>query len=228
MTAEATVKTWANNWDEENAMEDDHAYMWRRMIETIAEPVLTDKSVLDFGCNQGGFLRELWKLRPFKSGVGVDIATESVKIAEERKPDAALSYKTPDYLDSCGQVFDLAFSHEVLYLLPDLAAHAATIKGALKPGGSYYAAIGCHTDNPQWDNWVKLISEYSNVTVQSYSPDDYARAFFDEGFRVTARPFLLDDFILIKENNDYFPKLNDSLDYHTKHKLLFRFIAPSA
>ena len=108
-------------------------------------------------------------------------------------------------------------------LLPDLAAHAQTIKSVLKPGGIYYAAIGCHTQNPQWDRWRGLITEYSNVPVQDYSLDDYANAFYAEGFSVSAKPYRFEGFVPLKNENPYFPSLRDSLDYHSTHKTLFRF-----
>jgi predicted rRNA methylase YqxC with S4 and FtsJ domains len=40
----------------------------------ILETDLSDRAILDFGCNQGGFLRFLYSQRPFKRGVGVDLA----------------------------------------------------------------------------------------------------------------------------------------------------------
>ena len=219
----AKVGRWTGGAETENAMEQEHAPLWQRMIDCIVEPSLSDKDVLDYGCNQGGFLRLRWQQKPFRKGMGVDIAAESVANAESRKPDDALSYRTLDVLDDCEAAFDVAFSHEVLYLLPDLAAHAKTMRCVLRPGGSYYAAIGCHTDNPFWENWKKLIAAYSAVPVQTYAPEDYLRAFDDQGFSVSVRPFMLQDFIPVKPDNAYMPRVVDSIHYHTQYKLLFRF-----
>jgi len=143
------LKTWAATDDEENAMDDDHRHLWRQMIDHIAEAKLTGMNVLDYGCNQGGFLRLLHRMRPFEAGVGVDLAEASLAKAAAQTTAEPLSFYPVAMLDRYQGAFDIAFSHEVLYLLPDLAAHAALIKKALKPGGAYYAAIGCHTDNPQ-------------------------------------------------------------------------------
>ena len=49
--------------------------------------------------------------------------------------------------------FDMAFSHEVLYLLGDLPAHAAGLLAALKPGGSYFAVVGVHAGSPLMSAW---------------------------------------------------------------------------
>lgn len=43
--------------------------------------------------------------------------------------------------------FDIAFSHEVIYLIEDIAQHAADMLRVLKPGGVYYAVTGCQFDN---------------------------------------------------------------------------------
>ena len=49
--------------------------------------------------------------------------------------------------------FDVAFSHEVLYLLEDLAAHAASLFEALRPDGSYFAVMGVHEGSPMMSEW---------------------------------------------------------------------------
>lgn len=218
-----SVAKWAGTAEEEDAMNDDHAPLWERMIELTVTGRCADLKVLDYGCNQGGFLEMLYKKSPFKEGVGVDIASESIAFARQRLSRLPVNTGHPEMLDTMQGSFDLAFSHEVLYLLPDLAAHAALIKKALKPGGVYFAAIGCHTDQPLWDEWRTLIGSYSTVKVQDYSLDDYANAFFNEGFRVAAQPYRLDGFFPLKKNNPYFPKVADSLRYYDSDKVLFRF-----
>lgn len=216
------LSTWTTTQAEEDAMNDDHYPLWQQLIRHIGETDLSAASVLDFGCNQGGFLRLLAKEKPFREGVGVDIAAASVQEAQSKAP-ANIQYRLADTIQNELNRYDLAFSHEVLYLLPDLAAHARLMRQVLKNGGVYYAAIGCHTDNPLWADWAKLISTYSNVTVQNYSLDDYANAFFNEGFKISARPYAFADFVPLKQANPYFPKVTNSLDYYTVQKTLFRF-----
>jgi SAM-dependent methyltransferase len=217
------INTWANTQTEEDAMYGDHYYLWCQMIEHMQENNLLGKSVLDFGCNQGGFLRVLYDTKPFKSGVGVDLASNSIDKANSLSDNRPITYHDPEYPITNSLNFDLAFSHEVLYLLKDLDEHASYIKNVLTTDGVYYAAIGCHTENPSWDHWVSLISDYSNIQVQNYSLDDYAQAFFDHGFEVSARAFNYSGFIPIKNDNSYFPKIKDTIDYHNIVKTLFRF-----
>ena len=87
-------------------------------------------TVLDYGCNQGGFLRLLYDNRPFRSAVGIDIARESVARAELLKGQRPIEYRVADSAASLECTFDYAFSHEVIYLLPDLAAHVRAGRAA--------------------------------------------------------------------------------------------------
>lgn len=217
-----TIKTWANTNREETAMNDDHMDLWLRMIRMLPNRDFKDKTILDFGCNQGGFLKTLYSLHPYKEALGVDIAEDSLEIANANIASEPVDYMHTGFLNKYAGHFDIAFSHEVMYLLSDLREHAKLMKSCLKENGIYYAAIGCHTDNPQWAKWKKLISAYSNVPVQNYSLDDYAQAFFKEGFSVSVAPFAMDDFIALKQYNEYFPSVTDSIDYYTKHKVFFR------
>ena len=218
------VKTWAKDWAEENAMNDDHGHLWRQLVLHLEEESLAGKEVLDYGCNQGGFLRLLFEMKPFRRGTGADIALDSLAMARQKAGGLPLDFVSVPELKNRKAAFDVALSHEVLYLLPDLAAHAALIARVLKPGGVYYAAIGCHTGNPQWLRWRDIIAKYSNVEVQDYNLDDYAQAFFNAGFSVSARPYAFQGFVPLKRQNVYFPRIADSLHYHTVDKTLFRFV----
>lgn len=217
-----TVRTWAIDQEEEDRMNDDHAPLWRQMI-ALSCPAQGDECVLDFGCNQGGFLEMLYRQRRYEKAVGVDIAADSLTVARKRLANLPVTLGDPAILSDMKDIFDRAYSHEVLYLLPDLNAHAATIKNVLKPGGAYYAAIGCHTDQPLWPQWKPLIESYSSVPVMSYSLDDYANAFADAGLDVALQPYRLTGFLPHRKGSAYFPKATDTIRYYTQDKVLFRF-----
>ena len=148
--------------------------------------------VLDIGCNQGGFLRMLHDSVSFAEGVGVDLATERVALAEAHKGDRTLRYLATDQLSDAGTGFDVAFSHEVIYLIGDLADHARQVFEILRPGGAYYAVTCCHRDNPLWATWRPGIEVVSNVPVPDHSVGDIATAFRDAGFDVAINRFLAD------------------------------------
>ena len=112
----------------------------------------------------------------------------------------------------------------MLYLLPDLAQHANDIKAALRPGGAYVAAMGCHTDSAVWSRWRKVIVETSSIPIYDHSLDAVAKAFSAAGFTVAVRPLDLDAFMPVTVGSAYFPKVVDQLRYYSQDKVLFRFV----
>ncbi|MDT8267749.1 methyltransferase domain-containing protein, partial [Roseomonas sp. DSM 102946] len=98
--------------------------------------------------------------------LGVDIAEDSIAAAQALKGLAPLDFAVAADLSPWRGSFDIAFSYEVVYLLPDLAAHAAGIHAALRPGGVYYAVTGCHTAMPLWPAWRELIGGITHAPVQ--------------------------------------------------------------
>lgn len=224
MNRPSTIATWNRNPAEEEAMGAAHAPIWRRMIDVAVTQDLHASTVLDYGCNQGGFLRLLYDRHPYKGAVGIDIARESVGRAELLKGQRPVEYRVADNAASLGRVFDYAFSHEVIYLLPDIAAHARDIRAALRPGGAYIAAIGCHIDSSVWAHWRRVIAETSSIPIYDHSLEDVARAFSAAGFSVSARPLALDAFMPVTLGSAYFPKITDQLRYYSDDKVLFRFV----
>ena len=220
----STIATWNRNPADEEAMGAAHAPIWRRMVDVSLPHDLRESTILDYGCNQGGFLRLLYDTHPFKSAVGIDIARESVARAELLKGQRPITYRVADQAASLGQSFDFAFSHEVIYLLADLAAHARDLRAALRPGGAYIAAMGCHTDSSLWPRWRTLIAASSSIPIYDHSLDDVSKAFTETGFNVAVRPLALNAFMHITIGSAYFPKVTDQLRYYTSDKVLFRFV----
>src|SRR5262249_29187994 len=163
MSRPSTIETWNRNPADEEAMGAAHAPIWRRMIDVSVPHDLSQSSVLDYGCNQGGFLRLLYDRHPFKRAIGIDIARESVARAELLKGHRPIDYRVADRAAGLGKSFDFAFSHEVIYLLPDPGQHARDMHAALRPGGAYVAAMGCHTGSAVWPHWRKLIADNSSI-----------------------------------------------------------------
>src|SRR5690348_1647342 len=143
----STIATWNRNPADEEAMGAAHAPIWRRMVDVSVPHDLSASTVLDYGCNQAGFLRLLYDNHPSRAAVGIDIARESAARAELLKGHRPIQYKVADQAGSRGETIDFAFSNEVICLLSDVAEHARDMRQAQRPGGTYIAAIGCHTDS---------------------------------------------------------------------------------
>ncbi|HEJ7128588.1 MULTISPECIES: class I SAM-dependent methyltransferase [Serratia] len=221
----STIPTWYRDPRAEEAMADGHAPIWRHLIGLVAENELSGVKVLDFGCNQGGFLRLLYQLRPFQQGLGVDIARRSVDEANRLKGHLPVVYQTDTRLNGWDDHFDIAFSHEVIYLIDDIALHAADILRVLKPGGVYYAVTGCHTGNPLWPQWRERVAADTHTVVQDRSLADYARIFSAAGFQVSARRLGFSGFVPY-EPDGWMPDIAAAIDYYWHTKTVFRLAKP--
>jgi 2-polyprenyl-3-methyl-5-hydroxy-6-metoxy-1,4-benzoquinol methylase len=94
-----TIATWYVDSAAEDRMSDSHAPIWRLLIDVMVERDLSEKSVLDFGCNQGGLLRHLYAIRPFRKALGIDIAKQSIAKAESLKGNLPVQHIVGGTLD---------------------------------------------------------------------------------------------------------------------------------
>ena len=60
------------------AMQDEHGFIWRAMLDTI-DVGLAGGRVLDAGCNRGGFLRLLADRHGITEGFGYDPAAGAIR-----------------------------------------------------------------------------------------------------------------------------------------------------
>src|SRR5207248_6325878 len=103
----------------DEAMQDEHGFIWLAMLETI-DVDLAGKRVLDAGCNRGGFLRLLADRSGIAEGWGFDPAAGAIADARRLAGERRLTFEAADAVPAGWRDFDVAFSHEVLYLLDDL------------------------------------------------------------------------------------------------------------
>jgi SAM-dependent methyltransferase len=218
---------WQEGTDGDQRMEDSHHVFWRKVIEMIVETDLRHATILDFGCNQGGFLRLLYTHRPFQHGVGVDLARQSIAVANQRKGYLPITYNAAATLQPYAQCFDLAVSTAVVYLLADLPAHAREIKQALKPGGVYYATFTDYTGNPSFASIRDTINRHGTVTMQPHTLDDIAQAFHGVGFQVSLRRMTPAGYIPLSFPDRTFLCLADRMQYEYTQAYIFRCVAPS-
>jgi SAM-dependent methyltransferase len=210
----------------EQRMEDNHGRHWRKILDCITENDLHEKHILDFGCNQGGFLRFLYQERPFACGIGVDLARHSIAIANQRKGSLPLDYVATATLDAYPARFDLAFSSAVIYLIPDLSDHAHQIRHALKPGGVYYATYTDYQGNPSLPKMETEINRFGAIKMQMHSLDDIALAFQEAGFSVGLRRLPTTGFVPIEVPERFYQRVADRMQYEYEQAYIFRFIVP--
>jgi SAM-dependent methyltransferase len=211
---------------EDEAMQDEHAFLWRAMLDTI-DIDLAGRRVLDAGCNRGGFLRLLVDDAKIAVGYGFDPAPGAIDDARRLARGRPLTFEACDTVPGGWTGFDAAFSHEVLYLLHDLAAHAAAMFAALAPDAPYFAVMGVHAGSPLMAAWHASVTD-ELALPELYDVDDVVAVFAGAGFDVSVARLQL-RFVPVaagQGGHQHGRDLMDWLDYYTRDKVMFRFTRP--
>jgi SAM-dependent methyltransferase len=205
----------------DEAMQEEHGFIWEAMLETI-DLNLAGSRVLDVGCNRGGFLRLLADRCGIAEGFGYDPAVAAVEDARRIAGNRPLRFEAANTVPTGWTGFDVAFSHEVLYLIEDLPAHARAIYAALEPGGVYFAVMGVHAASPLMAEWHAANAEELDLP-SLYEIDDVLAAFGAAGFEAAAGRLAM-RFVPVKgHGHGDRGTLLDWLAYYYDHKLLLRF-----
>lgn len=183
--------------------------------------------ILDFGSGGGGFLKLVDLVLPGKNLTGIEIDDGLVSKCQE----ACLSnFSFINYreMNSLGDgSFDISFSQEVIYTLPDVKQHAEEIFRVLRGGGYYIASMGCHIENPTWPKRRSAIRSSEKYYAYDYSLDEVARVFYDVGFRVSIKR--LPVHVPLKfsfDINSEFSSINELLESSHEQKIMFAFMKP--
>jgi SAM-dependent methyltransferase len=206
---------------EDEAMQEEHGFIWRAMLDTI-DVDLSGSRVLDVGCNRGGFLRLLFDECGIAAGFGYDPAPGAIVDAIRLSGDRPLEFEAAEIVPPRWPAFDVAFSHEVLYLVHDLPSHAAAIHQSLVPGGVYFAVMGVHAATPNMADWHARNAQRLNLP-QLYPLDDVIGAFAGAGFE-SAVARLKMGFVPASSHAPSFPS---GLEYFYDHKVVLRFKKPA-
>jgi len=208
---------------EDEAMQEEHGFLWRALLDTI-DIDLAGRRVLDAGCNRGGFLRLLVDDAAIAQGYGFDPAAGAIEDARRLAGDRPLTFETGDTVPAGWAGVDAAFSHEVLYLLHDLASHAGTMLAALAPGAPYFAVMGVHAGSPLMTAWHASVAG-ELALPKLYDLDEVVEVFDGAGFDVSVARLRL-GFVPVsggRGGHEHRRGLMDWLDYYTRDKAMFRF-----
>jgi len=212
---------------EDAAMQDEHGFLWRAMLDTV-DVDLAGRRVLDAGCNQGGFLRLLVDGCGIAEGRGFDPASEAVADARRLAGSRPLTFETASAVPEGWVDFDVAFSHEVLYLLHDLGAHATSMFAALAPGAPYFAVMGVHAGSRMMTEWHASAADELSLP-KLYDLDEVAATFARAGFAVSVAALEL-RFVPVSGGHgghEHQRDLAGWLDYYRRDKVMFRFTRPA-
>jgi len=100
----------------------------------------TCESIMDFGCGTGLGIEFLQESFHPSSITGIDVSSESLKIAEKTYPEPSIEFYHPDHYRSTGK-FDLVHANGVFHHIDEKDRQEAIlyIQQSLRPGG--YCAI---------------------------------------------------------------------------------------
>ncbi|RCU48005.1 class I SAM-dependent methyltransferase [Haloplanus salinus] len=128
-----------------------------RVVIDQLEPWSFD-SLIDVGCGDGRFLRELAAERPSVDSLGIDYSERSIAMARGMNPD--VDYEVVDLLsDEVGREFDVATAVEVLEHIPpdDLRAFVSRIADLLADDGRFVLTVP-HENKPVQDKHYQHFS----------------------------------------------------------------------
>jgi SAM-dependent methyltransferase len=223
MTGVGNDQYWRSAAHDE-AMQDEHAFVWRAMLDTI-DVDLAGQRVLDAGCNRGGFLRLIADEHRIAEGFGYDPAAGAVEDARRLAGGRPLRFEASSSVPEGWSGLDVAFSHEVLYLLQDLAGHALGIHRALRPGGLYFAAMGVHAGSPLMAEWHASNRDELRLPPL-YEIDDVLATFERVGFEASTARLATRFVPAAGRGHHHHGRSLDWLAYYYDQKLLLRFARP--
>jgi SAM-dependent methyltransferase len=222
----AVVEPYWRGAAEDEAMQDEHGFLWRALLDST-DIDLEARRVLDAGCNRGGFLRLLVDDSGIAEGYGYDPASAAIDDARRLAGQRPLTFETAVTVPTDWPEFDVAFSHEVLYLLHDMAFHAAAIFTALKPGAPYFAVMGVHAGSRLMSAWHESVA--SDLALpRLYDLDEVVEIFDGAGFEVSVARLKV-GFVPVsarRGGHEHRRGLMDWLDYYERDKVLLRFTRP--
>ncbi len=206
-------------------IENGNITFWTAMVNEVIPPHTGQEVVLDYGCGDGQFLRLLHNMRPFASGLGIDVDAKLIETARGNKREGEpIEYGMPAALEGVRQRFDLAFSQEVFWMVEDLDELARTMYRVLKDKAEYYATMGCHIENPLWPHRRRVLQS-EGYRVFDYSLDEVADTFYRAGFEVGLKRLPVEYFNLFHPEftRRRAQSLSRLVETTHEHKMLFYF-----
>jgi ubiquinone/menaquinone biosynthesis C-methylase UbiE len=170
MPTEDYNEGWEFKWDDMK-MYGPFSRHLRRIIKKMIRP-LDFKSVLDVGCGQGSFLKELQTEFPNIRTHGIDISRTAVELARKRMPNGQFYVVdiTETFLDD---ICDLVVCSEVLEHIPDDLVALQNLK---KMTGKYLLVS---TPQGKMREFEKQVGH-----VRNYAPGELVKKIESSGFKI--------------------------------------------
>jgi cyclopropane fatty-acyl-phospholipid synthase-like methyltransferase len=200
---------------------------WSALIAHIErDHVQAPAAILDIGCHTGGLLQQLSRRFRDAALIGIEPLAAARAAAAQRLRDAARSVTLLDPADWArvpAAGIDLITSHETLYLEADLPRFMGHIRSALSTAGAAYVVLGCHAENPLWQQWKPQMIAAGH-RVYDHAPLAIMEAAASAGLLPSVQPLRRSGWVTYDPLRAEFryPDVHTMFDHHYRHKLIFR------
>lgn len=167
-----------------DAMEDHHSDITNQTVPLMG--LRPDDRVLDLGCGTGWATRRLARLVPQGEVVGIDVADEMLRRAEQ----ASQGFKNVRYVWGSAEnipakdgAFTKILSVESFYYYADQGRALDEVRRVIASGGSLFILINLYKDNPYTLRWAEELK----VPVHALSEAEYLALLEQHGFAAEAR-----------------------------------------
>ncbi|HEU5412682.1 MAG TPA: class I SAM-dependent methyltransferase [Candidatus Angelobacter sp.] len=162
-----------------DAMEDHHSDITDQTLALMNfKP--TDR-VLDLGCGTGWASRRMARVVPQGEVVGIDVADEMLRRAEQASsgvPNVRYLWGSAESIPAPDNSFDKVLSVESFYYYADQGKALDELRRVITPGGRLFILINLYRDNHYSLLWVDELK----VSVQVHSEAEYLEMLRRHGF----------------------------------------------
>ena len=162
-----------------DAMEDHHSDITDQTLG-LMDFKPTDR-VLDLGCGTGWASRRLARMVPEGEVVGIDVADEMLRRAEQASsgiPNVRYLWGSAEKIPAADNSFDRVLSVESFYYYADQGKALDELRRVIAPGGRLFILINLYRDNHYSLLWVSELK----VPVQVRSEAEYLDMMRQHGF----------------------------------------------
>ncbi len=162
-----------------DAMEEHHSDITDQTLALMR--VQPGDRVLDLGCGTGWASRRLAKMVPNGEVVGIDVADEMLRRAEQSSAGSRnirYVWGSAEHIPVAEKAFDKVLSVESFYYYADQGKALDELRRVLAPGGRLFILINLYRDNHYSLLWVDELK----VPVQVKSEAEYLELLRQHGF----------------------------------------------
>jgi len=167
-----------------DAMEDHHSDITNQTIPLMG--LRPDDRVLDLGCGTGWASRRLARMVPNGEVVGVDVADDMLRRAEQASQgirNVRYVWGSAENIPASDGYFTKVLSVESFYYYPDQGIALDELHRVMAAEGRLFILINLYTDNPYTLRWAEELK----VPVHARSQAEYLSLLEQHGFAAEAR-----------------------------------------